>query len=221
MWKFGDKETRALTKEEKTVIWTGATCVLVSLFDEFEEMDINKMHLGVELLDRLGHSNRAFFAAETFLMLFDDKFTVPLRAIHEAFAVAFCMHTAGHVIKRDPAGEVLRAILYPILTSLEESELSGPQDSRPEAWTHSVSCLADKFVPEFDYELGIFFSGAEAEIDAMKVVATGTKRPPFYFTPYGAPYIAARIDDYVTRTHKILLTAKNHKNPSPSRGAER
>ena len=219
MWKFRGDQMRPLTKEEKTVLWPGATCVLRSLYTEFEEMDIDKIPLGVELLDRLGHTNRSFFAAETFLMLFDDRFVIPTRAVHEAFAVAFCMHTAAHVIEDNTAGEVLRSILYPILKEVEifeeRSELNGPQDSRKDVWADSVADVAAILVPDYDYELSMFFIGEEYEIDAMKLLAKGTKRPAFYFAPYAPEYIAGRIDDYVKRTQNILTRGKESQKALP------
>lgn len=148
-------------------------------------------------------------------MLFEDNFIIPPRAIHEAFAVAFCMHTAAHVIEENVAGEVLRSILYPIFNSLQETELSGPQDNRKDVWADSVANVASILVPEYDYELSLFFIGTDYEIDAMKVIAKETKRPTSYFAPYGPEYIADRIDDYVKRTQNILARGKESQKALP------
>ena len=65
MWVHADGVQKDVEAEVKEAVFVGASCLLRSVFEDFEEFE-SRVEYSVDLLNEIGLTHRAIFAGEAF-----------------------------------------------------------------------------------------------------------------------------------------------------------
>jgi len=207
MWSF-DGQPRAASEAVKVIAYSGAMCTLKTVFDDYEEMTFEPTDLNEDALDSLSLANRAVFAAETFLMLYDDSYKTCVRAFHQAFFSHFIFHTYHHVMS-DPE---LRPKMLLALRQFPGCELYSTEDDE-DAWFNAFTNVLDHHIPDEHFELaGAVLMCAEEELDTEgSKLALVCEKHANFFLPYTSQRISTKIDALVAGVRETI--EKNKKYP--------
>ena len=123
-WLHSNGVFMDVNAEVKETIFPGAACLLRTIFEDYEEYE-SEAEFSIELINDISRAQRAIFAGETFLLLFDPSFCIPQRALHEAFATEFLLHTLSHIATevREEKTE-LRIRMFKVLSQISPYEHS-------------------------------------------------------------------------------------------------
>jgi hypothetical protein len=105
MWIHADGVQKDVQSEIKEAIFIGASCLIRTIFEEYEDFETFTQY-SVDIVNEANLVQRTIFAGETFLMIFDPSYSVPKKAMHEAFVVEYLAHTASHIANEIENGEI-------------------------------------------------------------------------------------------------------------------
>lgn len=154
-WLHGNGILMDVSAEVKELLFPGVSCLLRTIFEDYESFE-NEAEFSHEFLEDISRGQRAIFAGETFLLLFDPSFKVEQRAMHEAFANEFLLHTLSHIATeiRDERTE-LRKQLFKALCAISltnQKQLGVWQNEDLDIWQECFSGVAFQLVGEPHYE---------------------------------------------------------------------
>lgn len=213
MWVHADGVQKDVEAEIKEAVFVGASCLLRSVFEDFEEFE-SRVEYSVDLLNEIGLTHRAIFAGEAFLMIFDPAYSVPTKAMHEAFVVEFLMHTVSHIMDEiDQGGTELRTemvrltdTLYSRYPHLGWLEVCGAEEDDIDEWQRAFGSIAMILVGEHDFEYATMLNRLDELGASMvgKLFAGLNMKDPQYFDGYDSSYIEKNLNEIVARCAKII-----------------
>ena len=207
MWVHADGVQKDVQMEIKAALFPGAACLLRSTFEDFEAFD-NSVEYSIDLLTNANMAQRTVFAGEAFLMLFDPGYSVPLKAMHEAFVVEYLMHTVSHIAHVIEAEEyLLRKDMFRVInTVLDSPEVTQFDEEDTGLWQEDFSYIATELVGNHDFEYGSMLNRLD-EMGASvvgKLFAGLNMKEPHYFDGYSPAYIEKNLNKIVARCAKII-----------------
>jgi hypothetical protein len=141
-------------------------------------------------------------------MVYDPAFSVPVKALHEAFVTEFALHTVSHILHElDDEYYEIRQALYPLLVANSATgRLVGWHDDDLEAWQDAVGIIAIGLVGEADFEYGSMLHRLDAAGASMvgRLFANLNFKDPAYFDSYSPEYIEENINQIVAQCAKII-----------------
>jgi len=187
---------RKLSEAEKILFGSGAACVMQSVLETFEEFDIPDT-LDCFVLDEMSARDRVVYGCETLLMIFDDDFSVPICAQHEAFIRNFLSHTYMHIREERSTRAKLFSHAKYFAPDAEEQNLDW--------WADALDALLDKYVPSLAFEvLSHLPRGLEEGEDLGKMFTETMKQHEKYYAWYSDEEISAKIDDLVMKSTQLM-----------------
>lgn len=208
-WLHSNGVFMDVNAEVKETIFPGAACLLRTIFEDYEEYE-NKAEFSIELINDISRAQRAIFAGETFLLLFDPSFCIPQRALHEAFATEFLLHTLSHIASevREEKTE-LRTRMFKVLSQISPTntqQLGSWQNEDLEVWQECFASVAYQLVGEPHYEyldvLNKLDRVGAGEI--ARVFLDLHEMPDDYFEGYDTDYFDKNMNKIVARCAKII-----------------
>ncbi|MBK37919.1 MAG: hypothetical protein CMB45_02900 [Euryarchaeota archaeon] len=207
MWVHANGIEQDVHSDFKEAIFPGAACLLRTIFEEYESFEEEK-EFSVELINQTNLTQRAVFAGEAFLMLFDPGFSLPKRALHEAFAVEFLLHTVSHISNEIFSEEFeLRRNVLPIFDRHYPGHSLGGWDNEDlDDWQEVFGYIAAELVGEQDFEYGLMLN----RLDDMGASFVGrlfsdlNAKGPNYFDGYDTAYIEKNMNQIVGKCAKII-----------------
>jgi hypothetical protein len=207
MWVHTDGVHKDVNQDIKKVLWPGASCVIRHVFEDFETYE-NDTEYSCELIGLSGLTQRAIAAGEAFLMLYDPEYSVPIRALHEAFVVEFALHGVSHILNEiDDNQYDLRQTLFPVMeTNGWAKDLVGWDDNDLDSWKVAMGGLAVQLGGEGDFEYGVMMHRLDSMGASMvgRLFSSLNLKDPKYFDAYSPEYIEENINQIVTRCAKII-----------------
>lgn len=208
-WLHSNGAFMDVNAEVKEALFPGAACLLRTVFDDYEEFE-NNADFSIELLNDVSKSQRAIFAGETFLLLFDPSFAIPQRAMHEAFASEFLLHTLSHIVNDIHEEKTeLRKRMFKVLGVISPkntSQLGSWQNEDLDVWQECFASVAYQLVGEPHYEyldvLNKLDRVGAGEI--ARVFLDLHEMPDDYFEGYDEDYFQQNMNQIVTRCAKII-----------------
>ena len=208
-WIHSNGAFMDVNAEIKEAIFPGAACLLRTVFEDYEEYE-SAAEFSIELIHDISRAQRAIFAGEAFLLLFDPSFRIPQRDLHEAFASEFLLHTLSHIATeiRDEEAD-LRARMFKVLGQLSPTnaeQLGHWQNEDLDVWQECFASVAYQLVGEAHYEyldvLNKLDRVGAGEI--ARVFLDLHDMPDDYFEGYDSDYFANNMNQIVTRCAKII-----------------
>ena len=207
MWVHADGVQKDVQSEVKEIMFVGASCLICSIFEDFEEFE-DRLEYTVDLINDVSLTQRTVFAAETFLMVFDPAYSVPQRALHDAFIVEFLMHTLTHIAEEVERGDyTLREAIFPALSELVPSpEVLSSEEDLVSEWQEDFYWVAHDLIGEFDFEFGEMLK----RLEGMQAPYVGrlfaglNMKSPRYFDGYDSKYIEDNLNEIVRKCAKII-----------------
>lgn len=191
---------RKLTEGEKILFGSGAACTMQAVLESFEAVDIPDT-LDCFVLDAMSNKDRVVYGCETLLMVFDDDFTVPICAQHEAFLRNFLSHTYLHIKEENSTRKKL----------LPHAEYFAPdsEEENLEWWAEAFNAMLDKFVPSLAFEvLSHLPRGSEEAEELSELFAKNMDVHENYYSWYSEEEISAKIDDLVMKSAHLMKRFK-------------
>jgi hypothetical protein len=187
---------RKLTEGEKVIFGSGAACIMQSVLDTFEEFDVPE-NLDCFVLDEMSAKDRVVYGCETLLMVFEDEFSVPICAQHDAFLRNFLSHTFLHVREEKSTREKLFSHAQFLFSDADEQNLDW--------WADAFNAMLDKFVPSLAFEvLSHLPRGHEEGEELGNLFAKEMGVHENYYSWYSEEEINAKIDDLVMKTAHLM-----------------
>jgi len=207
MWVHADGVQKDVEAEIKEAIFVGASCLIRRVFEDFEEFESTGEY-SVDLLNEIGLTHRAIFAGEAFLMIFDPAYSVPTKAMHEAFVVEFLMHTVSHIMDEiDQGGTELRQQMFRVIHSvLTSPEVDSVDEEDIGLWQEDFSWIAAELVGDYDFEYANMLNRLD-DLGASvvgKLFAGLNMKHPQYFDGHDSAYIEKNLNQIVARCAKII-----------------
>ena len=192
----GRKLGRKFTEGEKVLFGSGAACVMQSVLDTFEEIDIPD-NLDCFVLDGMSAKDRVVYGCETLLMVFEDDFSVPICSQHDAFLRNFLSHTFLHVKEERSTREKLFLHAQFLISDAEEQNLDW--------WADAFNAMLDKFVPSLAFEVLSHLPRGHDEGEELGLLfANEMGVHEKYYSWYSEEEIDAKIDDLVTKSSHLM-----------------
>jgi len=208
-WLHSNGILTDVNSEVKEIIFPGAACLLRSIFEDYEEYE-SKADFTIELIEDISRAQRAIFAGEAFLLLFDPAFCIPQRAMHEAFASEFLLHTLTHISSEiNSEGTELRMRMFRVLSQISSKnsqQLGGWQNEDLDAWQECFGGVAYQLIGEPHYE----YLDVLNKLDRVGAGEIGrvfldlNEMPENYFDGYDDKYFEENMNQIVTRCAKII-----------------
>ncbi len=207
MWVHANGVQKDVQSEIKEAVFAGASCLIRSVFEDFEEFE-NTTEYSVDLVELASMTQRTIFAGETFLMIFDPAYSVPQKAMHEAFVVEYLMHTIGHIGNEIANEEYdLRKDMFRVIHSvLSSPEVESFDEEDIGLWQEDFSWIAAELVGNYDFEYATMLNRLD-EMGASvvgKLFAGMNMKDPKYFDGYDSDYIEKNLNQIVARCAKII-----------------
>lgn len=207
MWVHPDDTQKDVQAEIKEAVFHGGACLLRNIFEEYEAFE-SEAKFSVDLISEASLAQRAVFAGETFLMIFDPAYSVPKKAMHEAFVVEFLMHTVSHIADEiEQSTFELRKDMFKVTRKvLKHTEVEYYFESNVEEWREDFSWIAAELVGNFDFEYSSMLNRLD-ELGASfvgKIFADLNLKDPNYFDGYSSSYIEKNMNEIVSRCAKII-----------------
>jgi len=207
MWVHPNDTQKDVQAEIKEAVFHGASCLLRTIFEEYEAFE-SEANFSVDLITEANLAQRAIFAGETFLMIFDPAYSVPKKAMHEAFVVEFLMHTVSHIADEiEQSTFELRKDMFRVIRKvLKHTEVEYYFESNVEEWQEDFSWIAAELVGNFDFEYSSMLNRLD-ELGASfvgKIFADLNLKDPNYFDGYSSSYIEKNMNEIVSRCAKII-----------------
>ena len=208
-WLHSNGVFMDVNAEVKEAIFPGASCLLRTIFEDYEEYE-NEANFSILLLGDINRAQRAIFAGEAFLLLFDPSFCIPQRALHEAFATEFLLHTLSHIEDEivDERTE-LRMRMFKVLGQISfknTQQLGSWQNEDLEDWQECLASVAYQLVGEPHYE----YLDILNKLDRVGAGELGrifldlNEMPDDYFEGYNNAYFDKNMNKIVSRCAKII-----------------
>ena len=215
MWVHGNGEQKDVQSEIKEAVFAGASCLLRTVFEDYEAFE-NTANYSVESIAETALSQRAIFAGEAFLMIFDPAFSTPKKAMHEAFVVEYLMHTVTHISQEIAAEEyLLRKDMFRVINSvLPHTEVTRFEEEDMGLWQEDFSWIAAELVGNYDFEYVTMLNRLD-ELGASvvgKIFADMNMKDPQYFDGYKPSYIEKNLNQIVARCAKIIDFIEKYQN---------
>jgi hypothetical protein len=196
--------------EIKEAIFIGASCLIRTIFEEYEAFE-SDAEFSVDLISDAGLAQRAIFAGETFLMIFDPAYSVPKKAMHEAFVVEYLAHTANHIAQEIEYEEftirtAMSRILDAVGIDLGDGDADSPMEEDLDYWQYGIGFLAGDLVGDHDFEYATMLT----RLDKLGASFVGglfadlNLKDPNYFDAYESSYIEKNMNEIVSRCAKII-----------------
>ncbi|MBU88872.1 MAG: hypothetical protein CMA57_00525 [Euryarchaeota archaeon] len=207
MWVHPNDTQKDVQAEIKEAVFHGASCLLRTIFEEYEAFE-SEANFSVDLITEANLAQRAIFAGETFLMIFDPAYSVPKKAMHEAFVVEFLMHTVSHIADEiEQSTFELRKDMFRVIRKvLKHTEVEYYFESNVEEWQEDFSWIAAELVGNFDFEYSSMLNRLD-ELGASfvgKIFADLNLKDPNYFDGYSSSYIEKNMNQIVSKCAKII-----------------
>lgn len=206
MWVHADGVEKDVHTKTKEAIFSGAACCLRSVFEDYEEFE-STMVFSVDLINESNLTQRAIFAGEAFLMIFDPACSLDKRAMHEAFIVEFLMHTVTHIAQEIEEGTYdLRKQMFPVIDELVNHSVDGWEDDDIDDWQEAFGHISYALVGEHDFEYGVMLNRLD-ELGASvvgKLFSSLNLKSPEYFDGYDSDYIEDNLNLIVRNCAKII-----------------
>tara|TARA_B100001093_G_scaffold317834_1_gene303223 strand:- start:33 stop:704 length:672 start_codon:yes stop_codon:yes gene_type:complete len=207
MWVHPNDTQKDVQAEIKEAVFHGGACLLRTIFEEYEAFEA-EAKFSVDLITEANLAQRAIFAGETFLMIFDPAYSVPKKAMHEAFVVEFLMHTVSHIADEiEQSTFELRKDMFRVIRKvLKHTEVEYYFESNVEEWQEDFSWIAAELVGNFDFEYSSMLNRLD-ELGASfvgKIFADLNLKDPNYFDGYSSSYIEKNMNEIVSRCAKII-----------------
>lgn len=211
MWVHGNGVQKDVDADIKEAIFVGASCLIRTIFEDFEAFE-NNTEYSVDLVNESSLTQRTIFAGETFLMIFDPAYSVPKKAMHEAFVVEYLMHTVSHIEHEIGMEEFnLRKDMFRVINSVLSKIPISPEVNCIEEedigeWQEDFSWIAAELVGNYDFEYATMLNRLD-ELGASvvgKLFANMNMKEPKYFDGYDSSYIEKNLTQIVARCAKII-----------------
>ena len=207
MWVHANGIEQDVHSDFKEAIFPGAACLLRSVFEEYENFE-EVSQFSIEVINQSNLTQRAVFAGEAFLMIFDPGISIPKRAMHEAFVAEFLLHTVSH-ISGEMYDEVydLRKTMLPIFDRHFPNHRLGSWNNEDlDEWQEAFGYIAAELVGEQDFEYGVMLNRLD-EMGASfvgRLFADLNAKGSNYFDGYDAAYIEKNMNQIVGKCAKII-----------------
>jgi hypothetical protein len=206
MWVHSDGVARDVESDFKEALFPGAACLIRDVFEEYEAYEAKSV-FSVDLINQASLAQRAIFAGEAFLMLFDPACVIPPRAMHEAFATEFLMHTLSHIACEieDEVFE-LRKDMYRVIDTHFSHNLYSWNCDDLEEWQEAFAWIAEILVGNQDFEYGSML-GRLDDLGASfigKLFADLNQKNDLYFEAHESKHIEANMTQIVQKCAKII-----------------
>ena len=210
MWIHTDGVNKDVQGEVKEAIFIGASCLIRTIFEEYEDFETVTQY-SVDIVKEANLVQRTIFAGETFLMIFDPSYTVPKKAMHEAFVVEYLAHTASHIALEIESGKTtirtaMSRILDTVGIDLGDGDVDDPMEEDLEYWQYGLGLLAGDLVGDHDFEYATMLSRLD-DLGASvvgKLFAGMNMKDPKYFDGYDSTYIEKKMNQIVSRCARIV-----------------
>lgn len=207
MWVHANGVEQDVHSGFKEAVFPGAACLVRSVFDEYENFE-EESEFSMELITQSNIVQRAIFAGEAFLMVFDPSVSIPKRALHEAFVAEFLLHTVSHISNEIfEGGSELRQDMVRVLDSHYRNHPVVNWNSESiDDWQEAFGYIAAELVGDQDFEYGVMLS----RLDEMGASFVGrlfsdlNAKGPDYFEGYDASYIEQNMTGIVGKCAKII-----------------
>ena len=207
MWVHANGIEQDIHSDFKEAIFPGAACLIRTVFEEYEDFE-DGMEYSVELINQSNLTQRAVFAGEAFLMLFDPGISIPKRAMHEAFVVEFLLHTVSHISNEIYNEEYeLRKEMLPIFDrNYPGHRLGGWTNESVDEWQEAFGYIGAELVGEQDFEYGLMLNRLDEMGSSFvgRLFADLNAKGPNYFEGYDASYIEKNMNQIVGKCAKII-----------------
>ena len=208
-WLHNNGIFRDVNAEVKELLFPGVSCLLRTVLEDYESFD-NEAEFSHEFLGHISRGQRAVFAGEAFLLLFDPSFNIEQRAMHEAFASEFLLHTLSHIATdiRDEKVE-LRQRMFKVLCAISltnKQQLVSWQNEDLDIWQECFSGVAFRLIGEPHYE----YLDVLSKLDGLgageiaRVFIDLHEMPENYFDGYEEEYLEENLTQIVARCAKII-----------------
>ena len=210
MWIHADGVQKDVQSEIKEAIFVGASCLLRTIFEEFEEFE-GVTEYSVDIVNEANLTQRTIFAGEAFLMIFDPAYSVPKKAMHEAFVVEYLLHTVSHISKEISNEEFdlrkdMSRVFDAVGIDMGDGDADGPMEEDLDYWQYGFGLLAGELVGDQDFEYASLLTRLD-ELGASvvgKLFAGLNMKDPKYFDGYDSDYIEENLNQIVARCAKII-----------------
>jgi hypothetical protein len=206
MWVHSNGIAQDVHSDFKEALFPGAACLIRSVFEEYEEYESESV-FSVDLINQASLAQRAIFAGEAFLMLFDPGCVIAPRAMHEAFATEFLMHTLSHIASDIEDEEFeLRKNMYRVIDTHFSHNLCSWNCDDLEEWQEAFGWIAEELVGNQDFEYGSMLNRLD-DLGASfvgKLFADLNQKNDMYFEPYDTKHIEANMTQIVGKCAKII-----------------
>ena len=207
MWVHANGVEQDVRSDFKEAIFPGASCLIRRVFEEYEEFE-SDTNFSMDLLSQSNLTQRAIFAGEAFLMLFDPSVSITKRAMHEAFAAEFLLHTVSHISAEIDEGksELRRDMIRVLDNHYRNHPVNGWGCEVIDSWQEAFGYIAAELVGNEDFEYGVMLN----RLDEMGAAFVGrlfsdlNDKGPDYFEGYESSYIEENMNRIVTKCAKII-----------------
>mgnify|MGYP005630763203 FL=1 len=209
MWVHANGVQKDVNRDIKKLLWPGVSCVIRHVFEDFETYE-NDTLFSCDLITLSNLTQRAIAAGEAFLMLYDPTFSVPVKALHEAFITEFALHTVSHILHEiDDNNYEVRQAIYPLLVANEDGakdQLVGWDDNNLDSWQDAIGIIIIGLIGEADFEYGSMLHRLDGAGASMvgRLFANLNFKDPAYFDSYSPEYIEENINQIVAQCAKII-----------------
>ena len=209
MWVHADGIQKDVERDIKKMLWPGASCIVRQVFEDFETYE-NNTEYSCDLIALSNLSQRAIAVGEAFLMVYDPAFSVPVKALHEAFIAEFALHTVSHILHEiDDNKYNLRQAIYPLLVVNEDGakdQLVGWDDNDIDSWQDSMGIIVMGLIGDDDFEYGAMLHRLDAVGASVvgRLFANMNLKDPAYFDIYSSEYIEENINETVALCARII-----------------
>ncbi len=208
-WLHSNGVFMDVNAEVKETIFPGAACLIRTIFEDYEEYESNA-EFSIELINDISKAQRAIFAGETFLLLFDPSFAIPQRAMHEAFATEFLLHTLSHIAVEVRDGKTkLRMRMFDVLGQISPTntqQLGSWQNEDLDTWQECFVSVAYQLVgdPHYEYLDVLNKLDRVGAGEIARVFLDLHEMPEHYFDGYDEEYFDKNMNKIVSRCAKII-----------------
>lgn len=208
-WLHSNGIIMDVSAEIKALLFPGVSCLLRTVLEDYESFD-NEAEFSHEFLKDISREQRAIFAGEAFLLLFDPSFKIEQRAMHEAFASEFLLHSLSHLatdIKNEKTE--LRKQLFKALwtiSPINQLQLHSWENEDLDVWQECFSGVIFQLVGEGHYEylevLNKLDKVGAGEIARVFIDLHDIREN--FFEGYDKEYFEENMTKIVTRCAKII-----------------
>ena len=207
MWVHANGVEQDVDGGFKEAIFPGAACLIRAVFEEYECFE-EGTEFSMDLINQSNLVQRAVFAGEAFLMLFDPSVSIPKRAMHEAFVAEFLLHTVSHISNEIfEGGNELRMSMVRVLDDhYQNHPVTNWNNSCIDDWQEAFGYIAAELVGDQDFEYGVMLN----RLDEMGAAFVGrlfsdlNAKGSDYFEGYDTSYIEKNMNQIVSKCAKII-----------------